>query len=136
MGSHKLPPHCPGGPNRLHLQEKLGAVASQGGYTYDGGLPSCRRPRVRTVQTGGPTEGMRTPAPRKGGWRCGMATMLTPCPDYIHPYPSPTHCQKKGLRTHTLGYNGEGIAGAFSQGANASWGRERKQPASVPLSQV
>ena len=64
-----------------------------------------------------------------------MAAMLTLCPDYVSPYPSPTHGQKKGLRTHTLGINGEGIAGGFSQGANASWGRER-QPASVPLSQV
>lgn len=35
-----------------------------------------------------------------------MATTLTLCPDCFSPYPSPTRGQKKGLRTHCLGYKG------------------------------
>ena len=48
------PSHCPGGPNRLHPQEQLGATASKGGYTCDGGLPSCRRPWGKDSITRGP----------------------------------------------------------------------------------
>ena len=91
------PPTAREDPTDHTPQEQLGATASQGGYTCDGGLPSCRRPWGKDSTTRGPQRERGHQSPGREGGGARMATMLTPCPDYISPYPLPAERIKDPL---------------------------------------